>query len=197
MAGNYTEQDTEQARQAERSSAGLPTQNLAPAPQLPFAPALRGAGRNNLGALALITLGVVMILGRFAPLHLELEGGMALLTIASCFLFFAFWKRIYGLLIPGCILAGLSVGVTFADVTDGASVLWGLALGFLGILFLGRALFNKRSNWPVYPAVPLFAVGVIVLASNLPVLFAGGLVWLPLLLVGLGLYLGWGRRAHV
>ena len=196
MTGTYTEQDSEQARQAERSSAGLPTQNLAPAPQLPPAPALRGNGRNNLGALALIGLGVIMILGRFAPLHLELEGGMVLLTIASCFLFFSFWKRIYGLLIPGCILAGLSLGVTFADVTDGASVLWGLALGFLAILFLGRALFNQHNNWPVYPAVPLFAVGVIVLASNLPVLFAGGLVWLPLLLVGLGLYLGWGRRAH-
>ena len=196
MTGSYTEQDTEQARLAERSSAGLPTQNLAPAPQVAAVPSLRGAGRNNLAALALIVLGVIMILGRFAPLRLELEGGMVLLTIASCFLFFSFWRRIYGLLIPGSILAGLSLGVTFADVTDGASVLWGLALGFLGILFIGRALFNQRSNWPVYPAVPLFAVGVIVLASNLPVLFAGGLVWLPLLLVGAGLYLGWGRRAH-
>ncbi len=87
------------------------------------------------------------------------------------------------------------MGVTFADVTDGASVLWGLALGFLAILFLGRALFNQRSNWPIYPAVPLFAVGVIVLIANLPSLFAGGLVWLPLLLVGTGLYLGWGWRS--
>ena len=195
MTGTYTEQDTEQARQAERSSAGQPTQNLAPTPQGIAMPALRGAGRNNLGALALIGLGVIMILGRFAPLNLEIEGGMVLLTIASCFLFFAFWKHIYGLLIPGSILAGLSLGVTFADVTDGASVLWGLALGFLGILFIGRALFNQRSNWPIYPAVPLFAVGVIVLASNLPVLFTGGLVWLPLLLIGLGLYLGWARRS--
>lgn len=195
MTGMYTDQDTEQARQAERSSAGLPTQNLAPAPQGAAVPALRGAGRNNLAALALIALGTIMILGRFTPLHLEIEGGMVLLTIASCFLFFSFWKRIYGLLIPGSLLAGLSLGVTFADVTDGASVLWGLALGFLAILFLGRALFNQRSNWPVYPAVPLFAFGVIVLASNLPILFTGGLVWLPLLLIGLGLYLGWVRRS--
>jgi uncharacterized membrane protein len=196
MASNYTDHDTERARQAEHSSAGLPTQSLG-APVLAAQPVgAQAPGRNNLAALALIAVGVVMILSRLAPVHLEIEGGLVLLTIASCFLFFSFWKRIYGLLIPGCILAGLSVGVTFADVTGGAAVLWGLALGFLSILFVGRALFNQRSNWPIYPAVPLFAVGVLVLAANLPGLLAGGLVWLPLLLIGAGLYLGWGRRAH-
>jgi hypothetical protein len=117
-----------------------------------------------------------------------------LLTIASCFLFFSFWRRIYGLLIPGAILAGLSVGVTFADITDGVSVLWGLAFGFLAIYFVGRALFGVRNQWPIYPAVPLFGVGVIVAVSNLPGFLAGGLVWLPLLLIALGLYLGWGRN---
>ncbi len=195
MAGNYSDQDTERVRQAERSSAGLPTQNLSGAPLISPTPAARVPRRNNLAALAMIAIGMLMILGRLAPLRLELEGGMVLLTIASCFLFFSFWKRIYGLLIPGCILAGLSLGVTFADVTNGAAVLWGLALGFVSILFLGRSLFNQRNNWPIYPAVPLFAVGVIILATSLPALFTGGLVWLPLLLVGAGLYLGWGRRA--
>lgn len=192
MGPTYTEQDTERARQAEQSSAGVPTRQL---PTMPpqYAPA-GVSGRNNLAALALIAIGTVMMLGRFAPLRLELTGGMVLLTIASCFLFFAFWKRIYGLMIPGSILAGLSVGVTFADITDGVSVLWGLALGFMSILFLGRALFNQRSAWPAIPAVILFAVGTIVAAANLPGLFAGGLVWLPLLLIGAGLYLGWGRR---
>jgi hypothetical protein len=195
MASNYSDQDTERVRQAEQSSAGLPAQNLSGAPLMSPASAARVPGRNNVAALAMIAIGMLMILGRLAPWRFELEGGMVLLTIASCFLFFSFWKHIYGLLIPGCILAGLSLGVTFADVTDGASVLWSLALGFLSILFLGRSLFNQRSNWPVYPAVPLFAIGVIVLASNLPILFTGGLVWLPLLLVGAGLYLGWGRRS--
>ena len=191
MSPNYTEQDTERARQAEQSSAGLATQQLSHMPAASAAPPRR---RNNLAALALITVGVVMLLGRLAPMRFEFEGGMVLLTIASCFLFFSFWKRIYGLMIPGAILAGLSVGVTFADVTDGVSVLWGLALGFLSIFFLGRALFNQSSAWPAIPAVILFAVGTIVAAANLPGLFVGGLVWMPLLLVGAGLYLGWGRR---
>ncbi len=191
MGTNYTEQDTERARQAEQSSAGLQTQQLAtPQYALPAAP----AKRNNMLALGLIGLGTLLFLGRLAPFEIEYEGGMVLLTIASCFLFFAFWKRLYGLLIPGSILAGLSVGVAFADMTDGISVLWGLALGFVGILLLGRALFGKQSSWPAIPAVILFAVGGIVAAANLPGLFVGGLIWLPLLLIGAGLYLGWGRR---
>lgn len=192
MGTHYTEQDTARARQAEQSSAGLQTQQLnAPQYGLPAAPARRN---NNILALGLVGLGTLLFLGQSAPFQIEYEGGMVLLTIASCFLFFAFWKRIYGLLIPGSLLAGLSVGVAFANMTDGVSVVWGLALGFLGILLLGRALFGKRSSWPAIPAVILFAVGVIVAAANMPGLFVGGLLWLPLLLVGAGLYLGWGRR---
>jgi hypothetical protein len=191
MSSHYTEEDTARARQAEQSSAGMATQQLSHMSPASAAPAPR---RNNLAALALIAIGVIMLLGRMAPLQFEFEGGMVLLTIASCFLFFSFWKRIYGLMIPGAILAGLSVGVTFADVTNGVSVLWGLALGFLSIFFLGRALFSQSSAWPVIPAVILFAIGTIVAAGNLPSLFVGGLVWMPLLLVGAGLYLGWGRR---
>lgn len=189
MRNDYTEQDTERVRQEERSSAGLATNRLA-APAL--APA--GARNNNLAALALLVLGVMMLLGRVMPGRGEFMGGFVLLTIASCFLFFAFYKRIYGLLIPGCILAGLSAGVSFAAVTGGVSVLWGLALGFLAILFVGRALFNSHTNWPIYPAIPLFAVGMIVAVAQLPAIFVGGLAWLPLLLIAAGLYLGWSTR---
>jgi hypothetical protein len=191
MSSHYTEQDTERVRQAEQSSAGMSTQQLAYPSAASAAPA---AGRNNIPALALIVIGVVLLLGRVAPVQLNFEAGMILLTIASCFLFFSFWKRIYGLMIPGAILAGLSVGVTFADVTDGVSVLWGLALGFLSIFFLGRGLFKQSSPWPVIPSVILFAIGTMIAAANLPGLFVGGLVWMPLLLIGAGLYLGWGRR---
>lgn len=197
MRNEYTEYDTERVRQMEGSSEGLPTRNLAAEP--PVSSAHTDSGRrdnNNLLGLALIAVGALLLVSRIAPLRGEFEAGMILLTIASCFLFFSFWKRIYALLIPGCILAGLSVGVTFADVSNGISVLWGLALGFLSIQFVGRALFNVHSNWPVYPAIPLFAVGVIVAIANLPGFFAASLIWLPLLLIAAGLYLGWGRTAH-
>jgi uncharacterized membrane protein len=191
---DYTDRDTERARQAERSSAGTPTQNLGPLPQGSLATTRATGGRNNLAALALIGVGALILLGNLPDHRIEITGGMILLTIASCFLFFAFWKRIYGLLIPGCILAGLSLGVTFVNLTDGVSVLWGLALGFLALPFLSRTLFKVDSGWAIYPAVPLFAVGIIVAVANLPGLFAAGMIWLPLLLIGAGLCLGWGRN---
>jgi hypothetical protein len=45
--------------------------------------------------------------------------------------------------------------------------------------------------------VSLFAVGIIVAVSILPTIFASVLAWLPLLLIGLGLYLGWARQSTV
>jgi hypothetical protein len=191
---NYTDDDTARVRAAERSSAGRETQQLAPDSLQPIAmPQLSEHAREQLGALALIAIGVLWLLMR-ATDQLELSGGITLLSIASVFLFFAFWRRIYGLLIPGAILAGLSAGVTFAAVTGGVSVLWGLALGFVAILLLGRALFGVRSPWPAIPAVILFGVGTIVAASQLPGLLAGGTAIFPLLLIAAGLALGMFRR---
>ncbi len=196
MQLDYTDQDSERVRKAEGSSAGQPTQHLT-AFTSEGAPTTTAPRNNNPVALALLGIGMVLLLGQFWPSRGAMTAGMILLTIASCFLFFALWKHIYGLLIPGAILAGLSVGVAFAAGTGGVSVLWGLALGFLAILFVGRALFTVQNNWPIYPAVPLFAVGVIVALAQVPAFLAGGLVWLPLLLIGAGLYLGWGRRQSV
>ncbi len=196
MQTEYTERDSARVRQAERSSAGLPTQQL----QLPPETSHTGVAgltlpqlRNHPVALGMIGLGVLLLLARGATLPIDLSGGMVLLTIASCFFFFGLWRRSYGLIIPAFILSGLSVGVTFAELTAGVSVLWGLALGFLGIFALGRSLFGKRSHWPIYPAVILFAVGVIVAATSLPTLLGAGMIWGPLLLIGAGLYLGWLR----
>jgi uncharacterized membrane protein len=198
MQTDYTDQDTERARQAEHSSAGMQTQSLRLPEGAGYAPAVQlGAPaqqRPNPLAIGMIGLGIVLLLARGVAVPLELTGGMVLLTISSCFFFFGLWKHIYGLIIPACILAGLSVGVTFADLTDGVSVLWGLSLGFLGIFALGRALFGMRTQWPIYPAVPLFAVGLIVAASNLPSLLGASMIWGPLFLIGAGLYLGWFRR---
>ena len=196
MSEQYTEQDTERARQAERSSAGQQTQQLGlPGGVASYPTAAPAAGnRRNMVGLALVSLGALLLLGRMVTLPLELEGGMVLLTIASVFYFFGFWRRIYGLIIPGSILAGLSVGVTFADLTNGVSVLWGLSLGFLTIYALGNAMFRMRSPWPVIPAVILFAVGTLVAISSLPTFLSAGMIWLPLLLIGAGLYLGWMRK---
>jgi len=176
------------------SSMGWPTQHLPAYSDANTMPAPYARGRNNIIALALIAIGALMFLGRFLPNQGEITGGLVLLTISSGFLFFAFARRLYPLLIPGCILAGLGLGVPLAGLTSGVSVVWGLALGFLSILLIGRSLFNVRSPWPLFPAVPLFCVGVIIAIATLPTFLAGSVMWLPLLLIVAGLYLGWGRR---
>lgn len=196
---DYSEQDTERARELERSSAGLPTQHLPAASEISTAtpsaivgkPPVRPA---NLPALALIVVGAMLLLGQAFPGQVNVLPGIILMTIGSCLLFFSFWQRMYPLLIPGCILLGLSIGIPFAGLTSGVSIMWGLALGFLAVLLVGRSLFGVRVPWPVFPAVSLFGVGVIMAAANLPTFLAGTVVWLPLLLIGVGLYLGWGRR---
>lgn len=193
------------------SSAGLKTQRLAAqqqasapfqehqasTPSVSAPPAPRTAGLNlpnNRLALALIAIGGILLFGQMAPSGGAMAFGMVLLTLASCFLFFSFWKQLYGLLIPGCIIGGLGVGVAFASVTGGAAIFWGLALGFLAILLVGRRMFNKPHQWPIYPAIPLFAVGVMLALLQLPGILAGSLIWLPLLLIGIGLYLGFGGK---
>jgi hypothetical protein len=188
---DYTDADTERVRQAEGSSAGMATQHL----RLPDSGGtLATPVRPNNVGLVLIGLGVVLLLSRLITVPVDFTGGMVLLTIGSLFYFFGLWKRIYGLIIPASILSGLSVGVTFADLTNGISVLWGLALGFMAIYLLGNALFRVRSSWPMIPAAILFGVGLIVAVTSLPSFFAAGLVWVPLLLIGAGLYLGFMRK---
>ncbi len=191
--------ELEQGYRSDYSSAGLDTQHLAAAHAPGVAGTLPGAlaapqPRTHHAAIALISVGILMLLSRLGMGQIDFTAGLVLLTIGSCFLFFAFWRRIYGLSIPGLILAGLSVGVTLAELTSGVSVLWGLSLGFLLIYILGKALFRIHSVWPTIPSVILFGVGWIVAITELPTFFAVGLIWLPLLLVGAGLYLGWGRH---
>ncbi|NJM06361.1 hypothetical protein HC891_09455 [Candidatus Gracilibacteria bacterium] len=199
MTPDYSDNDTARVRQAELSSAGQQTVNLGA--QLPTvasgsanmvgSPATQ---RNNPWGWLLIGLGALLLLSNVVWQTLNLEAGVILLTIASCFLFFSLWKRIFPLFIPGAILAGLAFGITFEPIASAASILWGIALGFLAILFVGRGLFKEKSDWAVFPAVPLFAVGFMVFVLNGLSVFGAGVIWVPIMLIGLGLYLGWGRR---
>jgi hypothetical protein len=200
MAQQYTEQDTERARVAEHSSAGLHTQQLQAQPYR--------NERNTQIAWVLLILGAFMLFARlsggladgigsvFLPLHLNIEGGVFFSIIASVFLFFAFWKRIYGLLIPGSILGGFALGVTFADFLGGAPFFWGLSMGFFGLLCIGQLLFQVRHIWPAIPGVILLALGTLVAATQLPAILGSFALIVPALLIAAGLYLGWARKTR-
>jgi hypothetical protein len=200
---DYSDYDTEQVRKAQYSSEGMQTQQLHHSePVHAYAPVgqphssatpTNPLANNNLLALVLIVIGSTLFFRNLLPSEGEVTAGMILFTIASPFLFFAFWKNIYGLLIPGSILAGLSVGVTFASLTNGASVLFGLALGFATIFFTGNIWFQIKNPWPLIPAAILFAVGSIITIASVP--FLGGIFGVfPILLIVAGLYLGWRNR---
>lgn len=193
MSYGYSEDDTERARQQER--AGQQPASSPPAPGYarpgPHAPLQQ---RHRALALALIGLGMIMLAQQVLPGSDSLTGSMVLFIISGCFWFFALWRRIFGLMIPGAILAGIGLGIPFAEFSSGASVVWGLALAFMTIAVLGRAIFNVRSAWAVIPAVILFGVGLIITVLNLPQILGAGVFLGPLLLVGLGLWLSMNRR---
>lgn len=204
MQTEYTDDQTARAREFERSSAGHQTQPLIP---LPTPQPHANAGPRMLGVVLLL-LGIVMLpialwmqvsgLGSFdLPNADEFRASLILLTIGSCFLFFAFWRRFYPFFIPGCILAGLSLGITFADFSNGVSVLWGLSAGFLSLFLLSRSLFFHQRSWnwwPIIPSAVLFGVGTIVAIATLPSFFLLGAMLLPVLLIVAGIALGTKRN---
>jgi hypothetical protein len=189
----------EYGERIEESSAGVQTRRL-PTPDAPLYPSpippapLARRNNNNIIAITLIVVGLFAWLGRIGLDPGAMTAGLILLTISSCFLFFAFWKRFYALIIPGCVLAGLSFGIPLAELSYGVSIMWGLSMAFAAIFFLGRTMFNVQMPWPVIPAVVLFGIGMIIAFANLPAFMGAGFVWLPLLLIGAGLYLGFIRR---
>ncbi len=205
MTNRYSEEETERVRERERSSAGTNTQSLTlpsePLPITPSAPAAQAGAttptsRPVLG-IALFLIGLValvlVLIGRIGG-AIDFEPLVPLASVSAGLLFFAFYKRIYPLIIPGCILAGLSVGVPLAGLTNGASVVWSLSAAFLGVLVLGRAVFGERNDWPLIPAVILFLVGVTIIGTSLGGLFATIAIWPCIALVALGVWLS-RRRA--
>jgi hypothetical protein len=194
---SYTDYDTEQVRAQERSSSGMPTQHLntpynQPAP-MPVQAGTRSLDQRSIIAGLLILFGILALGGNLPFWELETVPGMILLTISSGFLFFALSQRIYGLSIPGFILAGLAMGVTFVNVFGAASVLMGLSMGFASIYIFGRFFYNIDNPWPLIPGSILFLVTLIVLASSIPFM-SMPLMAVPIILIGAGLLIGMKKK---
>ena len=144
-------------------------------------------GSRSLAGAVLIVLG----LGLFA---LQLVGPPAeatvLFLVGGLLVAAYFARRLYGLLIPGCVLLGLGLGRV------GDLELVGLGVGFLAI-YLIDSIYGERTHWwPLIPGVALALVGASRLSGDALGVLAVG--W-PLLLVLAGLLLlatglGLGRR---
>ena len=152
-------------------------------------------GNRALAGAVLVVLG----LGLFA---LQIVGGLGdavvLFLIGGVFVFFYFARRIYGLLIPGCILLGLGLGRVgeVGGFASGDVEPVGLGVGFLSIYLIDSIYRGRTHWWPLIPGLILTLGGIARLSADAQRLVAVG--W-PILLILAGLTLlagglGIGRR---
>jgi len=138
--------------------------------------------RQILPGLILIVLGIVFLLTQY----FEFGPGLFLMLLGLIFLIPYAFTRSYGLLIPGCILAGIGVGLTFErtmarpDVT----VSIGLGLAFISIFLVQLIAAGASHWWPLIPGAILLLGGIAELVPQGQVLLEKG--W-PLLLIVIGL----------
>lgn len=155
------------------------------------------------GGLILVMLGIGLLVIQFT----SFDASIIVLFLGIAFLVGAIATRAYGLVVPGCILSGLGVGLFLEQlVGQGAlqlqePVAIGLGLGFIAIWvfdqFFTRTVPREGRWWPLIPGGILLAVGIV---NNLggfdvygPYLFAAALIIVGVVIVVRALT---GRGAH-
>jgi hypothetical protein len=112
--------------------------------------------------LVLLVIAVVALMERYLALRLGL---VAPLLLGLAFLVWSLVARRVGLMIPGCILTGLGVGLLAerylaAGVpVNRAAFFFGLGGGFLLISLLGRVVFREKIYWALIPGLVLAGIG--------------------------------------
>lgn len=132
--------------------------------------------------LILIVLGVLVLLVQY----FEIGPGLILLLVGLAFLVPYVFTRAYGLLVPGCILSGLGIGLIFgrAPMRDDITVSLGLGLGFIAIFVLHLIMTGRSHWWPLIPGAFLVLLGVAEAIPQAQTLVEKG--W-PLLLILAGM----------
>lgn len=143
--------------------------------------------------LILIVLGVAFLLTQY----FDFGPGLFVMLLALVFLIPYVFTRSYGLLIPGCILGGIGVGLAFEralarpDVTVSIS----LGLGFIAIFVVQWIVAGASHWWPLIPGGILVLVGLAEMMPQAQAMLEKG--WSVILIViGLGILAGqvaWGR----
>lgn len=162
MERNEMNDDTA-AQSPGSESEGTASTPTAP-PEPPPAPA-EDAGPTLAGQVA---AGLALIVLGAALLVLERTGGspdhLFLILVGGVFAAGYFYKKAFGLLIPGAILIGLGSGLAYDDLysrsfVDGESALFGLGVGFL-LIYVVSLLYERVNRWwPLIPGAVLVIAG--------------------------------------
>jgi Putative adhesin len=143
--------------------------------------------------LALITLGVVFLLGNFVPERGR--GGLVILGLGAAFLIGRITTGRYGYAVPAGILLGIGsyIGLqdlqTFQLVRGGGLFFVCLGLGFALVYLIG---LRPTAVWPLFPATVLIGLGLLLfgVASFGALAQLGWIIaYWPVVLVVLGVWL--------
>ena len=133
--------------------------------------------------IALILVGILLFV-------LQWRGGASqavVLAIIGGFLLLGYFARKqYGLLVPACILLGISLGTALEQTSsryDNFSSL-GLGIGFIAIYAIDRLFRGKTTWWPLVPGGILVVSGLAQAMDKAARVFTIG--W-PILIVGAGI----------
>lgn len=133
----------------------------------------QGSKQGLLG-LGLVGIGLLAVLTNIGD-----EAGFLWTGMISAIMFFAYYRtKAYGLLIPACILAGVTAGIIFELLSPVEGVfLLGLGGGFIAI----DRIQQEKSRWPLYPGIVLLAIGTVI---TIQTLFNNMLFAIMLIVVG-------------
>lgn len=159
----------EGSRSAGAEAAGAEAESTAspsggppkPPPAPPETPPPAVAGQVAAG-LALVVLGGALL----ALERLDASSDhLFLILVGGVFAAGYFYKKAFGLLVPGGILIGLGAGLAYADLysgsfLDGEDAAFGLGVGFLLIYVVSLVYERVHRWWPLIPGGVLVMVSV-------------------------------------
>lgn len=149
--------------------------------------------RGVVPGVVLIVLGVLFLIAQ--QTGIGAEGVVAAIGLA--FLVAYVFSRNYGFIVPGGIMTGLGIGIIYEmrAHAGGAPVLLGLGFGFVSIYAIDAAVRRTSSGWwPLIPGGVLTVLGLVLAAGQSGLLGAIGRWW-PAILILIGLYIVFRRRA--
>lgn len=136
----------------------------------------------------LILLGVGLFVLQYSE---GLNESVVLFLIGGLFVAGYLYSRAYGLLIPGCILIGIGLGLAGGSAVDSLGetgeermILFGLGVGFIALYVIPLVYQRKNIWWPLIPGAILLVVGLVQGNEDLEKILEVG--W-PLIIVLVGL----------